>query len=124
MRLALSLLALLLLPPLALAHGSHGLHLRDVELAYAPLAPGQQLRFVVVNDATGDAVDLRAHVTLRDALFRETRHLPPLAAGEEASIALDLPLRVAPHACVFVTASGRSSDDACALATAAPALVR
>lgn len=113
-RLALVALAVLLVP-VALAHGSHGLHLMDVDLSYAPLEAGQRLRFSVGNDWEGDAVNVRAHITVRDALFRESYALDPIPAGAIADVVLIVPLRLAPSACLTVTADHKASDEMCAL---------
>lgn len=118
--LVLAALALLLAPGVA-AHGSHGLHLQDVVLAFDPLGAGQQLRFVLTNDPTGDATDVEAHVTLMGATFRETHALPDVASGATLPVVLELPGRIAPRACLTATAAGaRASDEVCVLASAVP----
>lgn len=121
--LALVTLALLVAPmalmPSGLAHGgSHGLLLRDVVLVLAPGEVGQRLRFEVDNEPTSDATHVKAHIALRDSTMRETQALPPIPAGGTATIDLPLVLRIAPRACVVVTAAGaKASEEVCAYAS-------
>lgn len=105
-----------LLAPAALAHGGHEMHLDDVLLTYSPLDGGQRLSFVLWNSPSGEAVNVRAHVTVYQAMFREVHDLPKVPAGQWMEVSLPLPARAAPHACVYVTADHKGTEQVCALA--------
>lgn len=111
----LALLALILVAPAVWAHGA-GLHLSDVKLSYAPLDAGQRLTFTVRNDAWEDGLFARAHVSVQDAIMRTSHPVPDIRYGESVDVDLVLSARVAPKACVVVTATMGTSEEVCALA--------
>lgn len=107
------LLLALLVAPAALAHGAGGLHLDSVRVSYSPLETGQRLRFHLANEGSEDARGGQVHVALEDAIMRESFSIPTVRYGESIDVDILLPERVAPRACVVVTAGTRATEEVC-----------
>ena len=114
MRPALLALGLLLVAPLALAHGSGHLHLSDLRLAFHVGSGSQEFAFTLTNDAT-PSTHVKVRLTLAGpSLLREEVALPDLAAGESVQASLHVPMRASVYGCVHASAFLKSSDQVCA----------